>query len=427
MGGFSASYLVRASSAESVAEELQRLLAAEGWKPSNVPLDDEDMWGVGGSRRGIIVCEPTGGWVAVIDSAAMVSETPASLSQALATSAFNFHVHDSDFWTYSFFRLGEAIDRFTSMDESEYFGDAIGEIDDMPDDANNNTMSSLQQRWDCLYDCLCEGATRAAFDDALTPVDLSTLQNFPLTSGEEGLAAFLKLLGADPSLADLSYRYWLEDANAQSLVQHGHLLYEHSDVAGNGSNTNGDDPPTIDVSVSALHSAAASNDIETIEELVADGTDINAIPRGFTVTALAMAASYGTPETIRKLVSLGADLQKKGKEGASPLRFAVQSGNAVSVSVLIELGADPHEFDSLIGSLLHQAVLIQSPEVLSRLIEHGVNRSLKNSEGFTPLEFVKVRRAAIEQMLAGMGSQDVSLLKECLDAFLEMEQVLETD
>ncbi|TWT72863.1 hypothetical protein [Allorhodopirellula solitaria] len=206
MGGFSASYLVHATDAETVAQELQRLLSEEGWQPCSGPLCDEDMWGVGGARRGLILCQPIGGWVAVIDSAAMVSETPTDLSRALSTSIFNFHVHDSDFWTYTLVQEGQTVDRFTSMDEHAYFGDALGDTDPLADDGGGAPTPSLEERWDILSDCLGKGVTRADLDDALSPIDLSSLDHLPIRSGEEGLANFLKLLGADPSLADLSYR-----------------------------------------------------------------------------------------------------------------------------------------------------------------------------------------------------------------------------
>ncbi|TWU19515.1 ankyrin repeat domain-containing protein [Allorhodopirellula heiligendammensis] len=432
MGGFSASYLVRSSDAEAVAGELKRLMADEGWQPSTTPLADEDTWGVGGLRRGIIVCQPCGGWVAVIDSAAMVSDSPAALSRALDTSAFNFHVHDSDFWTYAFFRSGLTIDQFTSMDESEYFGSVLGEIDDEADGYPHEPTVSLKDRWKLLKDCLRGETTRAELEDVLKPVDLSSLENFSLVTGEAGLAAFLSLLGCDSSLAQLSYRYWLEDPAAQTLTQHCHLLYEHPDASGDQHHAMDDNEPTVDLRGAALHSAAASNDIETIEQLIANGVDINGIPRGFTVTALAMAASYASPATIRTLVSLGADLQQTGRDGASPLRLAVQSGNAENVVALIEIGADPHEFDPINGSLLHQAVIVQSAAVVSSLLRHGVDASLKNGEGLTPLEHVRIRRTAIEQALSKMSGHDTGMLHEtdvlrdCLDAFVDIERRLDS-
>ena len=86
-----------------------------------------------------------------------------------------------------------------------------------------------------------------------------------------------------------------------------------------------------------LHEAAARNDLAAIEQLIAAGWDVDEIPHGYTVTALAVAAFEGMPTTIRKLVELGADPQKKGHDGATPLRFAVQSSHAQNVRTLVEL------------------------------------------------------------------------------------------
>ncbi|TWT72864.1 ankyrin repeat domain-containing protein [Allorhodopirellula solitaria] len=217
----------------------------------------------------------------------------------------------------------------------------------------------------------------------------------------------------------------MESPNTQSYVEHSHLIYASDEVSGEDVGAE-NQAAAVDVPGAALHSAAASDDIETIERLVAEGTDVNAIPRGFTVTALAMAASYGTPETIHTLVRLGADLQAQGSEGVSPLLFAVQSGNASNLSTLLELGADPHQVDAITGSLLHHAAIVQSSEALSVLLTHGVDPAIENEEGNTPLEYITTRRSAIEQALAGMNSQDAALLSECLQSFLKMEQVLQS-
>ena len=146
-----------------------------------------------------------------------------------------------------------------------------------------------------------------------------------------------------------------------------------------------------------LHEAAQRDDAATIKQLIADGADVNALPGGMQVTVLAMAAAYGTPATIRTLVELGADLQKKGPEGASPIRFAVQTAKIENIRTLAELGADLSEEDARIGTLLHLAATVQSPPELVRLLlELGVDPSRKNETGIKAVDIVRGNRESLE-------------------------------
>jgi len=200
MGGFSASYAVHCADDQRVCAGIEKLVADEGWHTSLTPLDDEAMWGFGGSQRGIVVCRASGGWTPVIDSAAMVAPTPESLSAELQTSVVNLTVHDSDFWNYTLLRSG-IVDSYSSMNMEEYFGGDAPASEGPP-------QRTLDERWELLSDHLADGVTREAFDRVFTPMDMNNLQDW--VGGEEGLSQFLELLGIEPSLAWLSYRYWME-------------------------------------------------------------------------------------------------------------------------------------------------------------------------------------------------------------------------
>jgi len=219
MGGFSASYLIRCENAAEVEKQLRRSLTDEGWAVTDEQLDDEEMWGVGGQRRGIIICQARSGWVPVIDSAAMVSDSPRVLSGEMQTSAFNFHVHDSDFWMYALYRSGTEIDQFASVDQGEYFGK--GEVD-------LGTPTSLNDRWDAMFDLLAEGISRADFDQTLSPIDLNNLDPTSFIFAEQGLENFLALIGAPTELAHMNYRAWIVDSPPVSLEELCHFVVKQS-------------------------------------------------------------------------------------------------------------------------------------------------------------------------------------------------------
>src|SRR5207247_887562 len=147
----------------------------------------------------------------------------------------------------------------------------------------------------------------------------------------------------------------------------------------------------------------AKGDIAQIEKLIAEGADINAIAHGLTVTALTMASIDSTPATIRKLVELGADIGTKGKDGATPLRFAVQAGKADNVRALIQLGADVMKFDPQVGSLLHVAMWNPSVSVIRELLDAGVNPQRANAAGVTPLNVTQNQLHSLKEIEAKLG------------------------
>lgn len=145
-----------------------------------------------------------------------------SASCIVHTSVFSVHVHDSDFWMYALYRRGELIDQFASMDMNDYFGgETFGEDASMM--GSGSVEWTLDERWDVLFDYLAEGVLREAFDQAMQLADPTV--GFD-AMGEEGLGRFFTLLSVDSSLANLSYRYWMEDPGDDSLQEHSHLLLE---------------------------------------------------------------------------------------------------------------------------------------------------------------------------------------------------------
>ena len=181
-----------------------------------------------------------------------------------------------------------------------------------------------------------------------------------------------------------------------------------------------------------LHEAAQRDDLATIEQLVAGGTDVNEIPGGYEVTALAMAAAYGTPPTIRRLVELGADLHKKAREGAPPIRFAAQAAKIENLRVLAELGGDVADYNPQLGTLLHLAATMQSPpDVVRALLEIGVDAGRKNEAGLKAIDIVRGNIGsfeAIRSMLQQTGDKADAENQQRLDEHRrrldEVEQIL---
>ncbi|MCA9030195.1 MAG: ankyrin repeat domain-containing protein [Planctomycetaceae bacterium] len=151
-----------------------------------------------------------------------------------------------------------------------------------------------------------------------------------------------------------------------------------------------------------LHKAAAEDDVAEIDRLVAQGADIDEIPRGFSGTALSMAASRGSLNAIKSLVDYWASLQKSGKEGGSPMHMAVSSGEMEAVRLLAKLGANVNEEIPQVGSLLHFTILMGSAQMLKVLLEAGADTAVTNAAGLTPREMVQMQCDSVEQLKSMM-------------------------
>ena len=99
-----------------------------------------------------------------------------------------------------------------------------------------------------------------------------------------------------------------------------------------------------------LVQAAKAGDIKEVRRLVADGASVNAVDRGATRwSALYWAAASNQPEVIEALVALGADIEirsapdrrRKPPQGQrTPLHVAAAYGHPKAVETLLKLGAD---------------------------------------------------------------------------------------
>nr|XP_046260537.1 ankyrin repeat and SOCS box protein 9-like isoform X2 [Scatophagus argus] len=113
------------------------------------------------------------------------------------------------------------------------------------------------------------------------------------------------------------------------------------------------------------------------------------------------AAAKGHPECIEPLVQHGADVDQYIEQSGPPLHTACSNQHLSTVKKLLELGASVNS--SVSGdSPLHIAARLSSPELVSVLLDHGANHSLRNSEGKLPLDLVPPD-SLVERLLRQAG------------------------
>jgi ankyrin repeat protein len=113
------------------------------------------------------------------------------------------------------------------------------------------------------------------------------------------------------------------------------------------------------------------------------------VPRGGS-TALLFAARSGDAESVRLLVDAGADVNDALPDGSSALIVATHSGHARAAAILLDKGANANA-DAVGYSALHAAVLKSDLALVKALLAHGANPNapitrgtpvLRNSQAF---------------------------------------------
>ncbi|KAM4609286.1 ankyrin repeat and SOCS box protein 9-like [Polymixia lowei] len=195
--------------------------------------------------------------------------------------------------------------------------------------------------------------------------------------------------GACVNLATLDRVSPLHGACVQGHVACARLLMEH------GGNVN---LSTVD-GKTPLSEACAQGHLTCVSLLLQHG----ATPQGTgqTSSPIHRAAAKGHPECIEALVQHGADVDQHIEQSGSPLYTACSNQHLSTVRKLLQLGASVNS--RVAGnSPLHVAAHLSSPELVSVLMEHGADHSLRNSEGKRPLDLAPPNSLA-ERLLQQTG------------------------
>lgn len=115
--------------------------------------------------------------------------------------------------------------------------------------------------------------------------------------------------------------------------------------------------------------------------------------------------SMGNLGMIRAMIDLEVDVNTESR-GSTPLRAAVQSGNAKLVQFLIENGAVVNgTFGSNKSTYLHYASQSGHPEIIKVLVEAGLDINVLDARGRTPLYLaVLSKKVSSVHELLGLGA-----------------------
>jgi uncharacterized protein len=142
----------------------------------------------------------------------------------------------------------------------------------------------------------------------------------------------------------------------------------------------------------AIHDAARVGDTETINRLLAGGTDVNE-PDDLGETALLSSGLAGKRDTSLELIRRGADVSARNNRGLTPLHAATYAGHFDVVKVLIANRASVSDAENRFRvTPLHLAAEENHTVIVELLLGNGADLGAKDVAGYTPFSLAVFKR-----------------------------------
>jgi len=151
-----------------------------------------------------------------------------------------------------------------------------------------------------------------------------------------------------------------------------------------------------DTGQSALHHACFLGYYEIVRELVESGADVNIMVPVRRLTPLHAATMNGDIDIVTFLVDQGAEVNSADDEGGTPILAACWMGQLPVVEFLVGKGADIHARTNYGSCLLHAATNSGNFELVRYLVEKGIDVNARADNG-----------AAALHIAAAIGSKEI--------------------
>ncbi len=133
-----------------------------------------------------------------------------------------------------------------------------------------------------------------------------------------------------------------------------------------------------------LFNAIRNNDLPNIQNLLANGANVNA-QDNYGYTPLLFATFHNRLEIIILLLENGADANIPDNSGNTPLLRATWRNNLEAIKILLAKGADPNIHNNHKNTPLIIAASNNHSDVMKLLINNGANINAQDIDGETPL------------------------------------------
>jgi ankyrin repeat protein len=185
----------------------------------------------------------------------------------------------------------------------------------------------------------------------------------------------------------------------------------------------------------ALHEAIWDKQSSFARALISAGSDIRArVPVG-NFEPIHLAAQQGDLSTVEALLASGAPVDARSDDGEVPLHFATATDQVDIVRFLLDNGANVNAVTSKNVTALHVASHFGSVNSAKVLLASGVYSSLSNIDGQTPLHVASARgkRDLVAILLSAGVPTDIkdtggkTALDLCPDGRWDIGHLLEPD
>jgi hypothetical protein len=140
----------------------------------------------------------------------------------------------------------------------------------------------------------------------------------------------------------------------------------------------------MDEAARALHAAAAANDVERLQALLAQGAKVDARDRAQR-TPLLTATRANAIEAARLLIEAGADVNAKDNIRDTPFLYAGAEGRLEILRMTLRAGANLKDTNRYGGTALIPAAHHGHPETVRELLGTAIDIDHVNRLGWTAL------------------------------------------
>lgn len=148
--------------------------------------------------------------------------------------------------------------------------------------------------------------------------------------------------------------------------------------------------PTLGQRRQTVQSAARAGNIEALNQLIANGADLNEVDRGYTPLTAAVESSQSA--SIAALLDAGANVNAPDGRGNTALHEACLRGQAETVDLLLAKGADVKAADNQGQTPLHRASATNRSDIVEKLLKAGADVNAEDKMRRTPLSVARSRR-----------------------------------
>tara|TARA_B100000401_G_scaffold323697_1_gene224327 strand:- start:611 stop:1201 length:591 start_codon:yes stop_codon:yes gene_type:complete len=160
---------------------------------------------------------------------------------------------------------------------------------------------------------------------------------------------------------------------------------EDADVSENNETVQNTINSSVEEPTTDLITAVIDNDLESVNQHIAYGSDLNVQDGVFSNTPLNFASIYGLTDIANALVDAGADLNLINSDNFTPLCNAAAWGHTSVVTILLDAGADLSAkcFETQIGVSVTLSIAIGAPYsdyIKGLYVDHGEKYNIPYDE-----------------------------------------------